>query len=117
MAQNRKGRKYDRRVFLKEVATGGVIASTLGTSAPARQGSRSGSVAAAATSSVVVGREPLARGLQQASQRVPPQPGAKALRPETEYSVAFRFSKETHTASGAELMKSGIPFGSADPAK
>jgi hypothetical protein len=39
----------------------------------------------------------------------------KALVPETQYSVAFRFSKETRTASGAELMKSGIRFTSTEP--
>ncbi|MGA2984675.1 MAG: hypothetical protein ABSG32_12735 [Terriglobia bacterium] len=39
----------------------------------------------------------------------------KALIPETQYSVAFRFGKETRTASGAELMKSGIRFASTDP--
>jgi hypothetical protein len=39
----------------------------------------------------------------------------KALVPGTEYSVAFRFNRETHSTSGAELMKLGIHFASADP--
>jgi len=39
----------------------------------------------------------------------------KALTPETQYTVAFRYNKETRTASGAELMKSGIRFAPTDP--
>jgi hypothetical protein len=39
----------------------------------------------------------------------------KALVPETQYSVAFRFNKETRTANGAELMRSGIRFAPTDP--
>jgi hypothetical protein len=39
----------------------------------------------------------------------------KALVPETQYSVAFRFNSETRTASGAELMRSGIRFISTNP--
>jgi hypothetical protein len=39
----------------------------------------------------------------------------KALLPETQYSVAFRFSRGMGTASGAELMNSGIRFTSTDP--
>jgi hypothetical protein len=38
----------------------------------------------------------------------------KALVPETRYSVAFRFNKEMRTATGAELMKSGIRFSYTD---
>jgi hypothetical protein len=41
----------------------------------------------------------------------------KALIPETQYTVSFRFSKETRTASGAELMKSGIRFAPTDPSE
>jgi len=39
----------------------------------------------------------------------------KALVPETQYTVSFRYIKDTHTASGAELMKSGIRFAPTDP--
>jgi len=41
----------------------------------------------------------------------------KALTPDTPYTVSFRFSKETLTASGAELMKSGIRFAPTDPSE
>lgn len=34
----------------------------------------------------------------------------KSLTPDTEYSVTFRFKKETRTAKGAELMESGVRF-------
>jgi hypothetical protein len=34
----------------------------------------------------------------------------KALVPEAQYSVSFRFTQETRRSSGAELMKSGIRF-------
>jgi hypothetical protein len=41
----------------------------------------------------------------------------KALIAETQYTVSFRYGKETLTASGAELMKSGIRFAPADPSE
>lgn len=38
----------------------------------------------------------------------------KRLVPSAKYTVAFRWNKETRTASGAELMKGGIRFSSRD---
>jgi hypothetical protein len=64
------------------------------------------------TKAVIVFRWPR-RGHALAAGRATVYP--KALLPETQYSVAFRFNKEMHTASGAELMKSGIHFTSTDP--
>jgi hypothetical protein len=54
---------------------------------------------------------PPADGLPESGAVIYP----KALVPEAKYSVAWRFSKETRTASGAEWMKSGIRFTSTDP--
>ena len=42
MAQKRKGREYARRDFLKEVAGGGALVSSLGTAAFAGQGNKTG---------------------------------------------------------------------------
>ena len=42
MAEKRKGRKYARRDFLKEVAAGGALASTLGAPSFAGQSNKTG---------------------------------------------------------------------------
>ncbi len=63
------------------------------------------------TKAVIIFRHP--RRGQAAAGGVVVYP--KALVPDTQYSVAFRFNKETRTGSGAELMKSGIRFTSNDP--
>ncbi len=70
---------------------------------------------AARTKAVIIQRVRHARSGEGVTAKSGAVVYPKALVPETQYSVAFRFSKDTQTTSGAELMKSGIRFASENP--